>query len=62
MAIQGMSNVFNIAVNVLNSETPGMICVVPRNALVNPNKIYMHHTKYAFIIATTAFSNCLAVV
>ena len=40
MAIQGMSNVFNIAVNVLSSETPSMIRVVPRNALVE-HEVYI---------------------
>ena len=29
IAIQGMSNVFNIAINVLSSENPSMIRVVP---------------------------------
>ena len=33
IAIQGMSNVFNIAVNVISSENPGIICIVPMNSL-----------------------------
>ena len=33
MAIQGIANVFNVAVNVLSSENPSMIRVVPNNAM-----------------------------
>ena len=40
MAIQGMSNVFNIAVNVLSSENPTMIRVVPMNASVK-HEVYI---------------------
>ena len=35
MAIQGIANVFNVAVNVLSSENPSMIRVVPNNAIMH---------------------------
>ena len=40
MAIQGIANVFTIAVNVLSSENPSMICVVPMNASVE-HEVYI---------------------
>lgn len=40
MAIQGIANVFNVAVNVLSSENPSMIRIVPMNASVK-HEVYV---------------------